>query len=60
VAELSRRQIVELGIVAAQAGIETPEELMRYIQIGVTAEYRVPLAKRALADVQAALRGLVP
>jgi hypothetical protein len=57
--EMSRGKILELGITAMKAGITEPEELERVIHRGVQAEWRIPLAQKALADVQTALRGMV-
>jgi hypothetical protein len=57
--EMSRGKILELGITAMQAGITEPEELARVITHGMQAEWRVPLAQRALSELQIALQGMV-
>ena len=56
--EMSRGKILELGITAMKAGFTEPEELERCIMRGMQAEWRIPLAKKCLDDLQAALRGL--
>jgi hypothetical protein len=57
--EMSRGKILELGITAMKAGFTEPEELERCIVRGVQAEWRVPLAQRALSELQIALQGMV-
>lgn len=58
-AELTRNRIMELGLTAAQAGFTDTDELERCITRGMRAEWRIPLAQKALSDVTLALKGLV-
>ena len=55
----TRNQIMEMGLVAMQAGVESPEQLMDLISKGMKAEWRLPLVQRSLRDAQAALQGWV-
>lgn len=51
----TRNGIMEMGLVAMQAGVATPDELVDVIRRGMVADYRVPLALTEIAAARGAL-----
>lgn len=54
----TRSQVMEMGLVAMQAGVESPEHLMDLIRKACQVEWRIPMALHALREAQLSLQRL--
>ncbi len=48
----TRKQVREMGLVCAQLGLSTPEEVQRYLVLGVRFEARAMLLPELIRDLQ--------
>lgn len=55
---LTREKLRALGLVAERAGIDSPEDLEKYISIGVRSEYRLALIEEAVSGIRAELNSI--